>query len=99
MPLHLVFRKVTPDGLSVEVLEFEGHSLLLLGQQKGVGHARPVQILGVIGEELLAVGGNWHYEYEPLPKAVSLTRLRQWMGNHGYVVGEFDQFGNFREAA
>jgi hypothetical protein len=34
-----------------------------------------------------------------LPKPVSLTRLRQWMGNHGYAVGVFDQFGNFREAA
>jgi hypothetical protein len=99
MPLHLVFRKVTPDGLSVEVQPFEGHCLLLLGQQKGAGQGRPVQVLGIAGEERLAIGGNWQYEYEPLPKTISITRLRQWLRDHGYVMGVFDQFGNFREAA
>ncbi|MBC7237159.1 MAG: hypothetical protein H5T69_15060 [Chloroflexi bacterium] len=99
MSPHLVFRKVTPDGLAVEIQEFDGYPLLLLGQQKHSGPARPVQIMGIAKEEKASLAGNWYYEYDPLPKTLSLTRVTKWLQEHGYVVGVFDQFGNFRRAA
>ncbi len=87
------------DGLAVEIQEFEGYPVLLLGQEKRSGQAHPVQIMGIARQERNAVGYNWYYEYEPLPRTISLSRLHQWLQAHGYAVGIFDQFGNFRQAA
>jgi len=96
---QLVFRKVTPDGLLVEIRDFEGQPLLLLTQQKPSPGGRPIQVMGIATEEQLAMGGNWYYEYMPLPRSISTHKMKSWLEMHGYVLGVFDQFGNFRQAA
>jgi hypothetical protein len=96
---RLAFKKTTPDGLAVDVEEVEGLQLLLVTKTLPGSTARAVQILGVAGQEINTPTLTWYYEYEPLPKTVSVSRLAKSLESRGYTVGTFDQFGNFRMKA
>lgn len=96
---RLAFKKVTPDGLSVDIEEVDGLQLLLVTKTLAGSTARAVQILGVAGQEIDTPTLTWYYEYESLPKAVSKSRLAKTLESRGYTVGTFDQFGNFRPKA
>lgn len=99
MSPRLAFNKVTPDGLEIEIEEFEGLRLLLLAKNVPGGKVRPVQVMGVALREVNTPTLIWYYEYEPLPRTLSTSHLTHWLKDHGYTVGTFDQFGNFRQAA
>lgn len=96
MSSRIAFRKATRDGLLVDILEFEGLRLLLLAKDMPGGTARAVQVLGVALREINTPGFTWYLEYEPLPRTLSVGRMTDWLEKHGYAVGTFDQFGNFR---
>jgi len=96
---RLSFHKVTPDGLAVEVVPFEGHNILLLAKNIPGGSARPAQILGEAGQEVNTPTLVWYYEYGPLAPSVPVRRLIEWLETRGYLLGTFDQFGNFSRAA
>lgn len=98
MSQRLPFRKVTPEGLSVDVEEFEGLSILLLTKSVSGALAKPAQIVGIAGKEINSPTLTWYYEYEPLPRQI-VPRLTQYLEMCGYSVGVFDQFGNFRAKA
>ena len=98
MSMRLPFRKVTPEGLSVDIEEFEGLSILLLTKSVSGAMAKPAQVVGVAVKEINSPTLTWYYEYEPLPKGMS-PRLTQYLEMCGYSVGIFDQFGNFRAKA
>lgn len=96
MSPRLAFRKATRDGLLVDIKEFEGLRLLLLAKDMPGGTARAVQVLGVALREINTPSFTWYLEYEPLPRTLSVSRLTDWLERHGFAVGVFDQFGNFR---
>lgn len=98
---RLAFKKVTPDGLSVDNEEVDGMTLLIVTKTGNYGNTtvRYAQILGVAGQEIDTPTLTWYYEYESLPKAVSKSRLAKTLESRGYTVGTFDQFGNFRPKA
>jgi hypothetical protein len=98
MSPRLAFRKATPDGLSVDIEEFEGIELLLLTKETP-GQPRSAQVMGVASKEVNTPTVTWYYEYEPLPANISISRLAKWLESKGYVFGIFDQFGNFRKKA
>ncbi len=96
MSPRLAFRKTTPDGLSIDIEEFEGRRFLLLTKDAPGSEGRPAQILGVAGAEINTATITWYYEYEMLPRDVSRARLWSFLESLGYKVGVFDQFANFQ---
>lgn len=98
MPL-LAFRKTTPEGLSVDVERFdiEGVSIdvLILTKEAPNGKARCAQVIGIAGKEVNTPGVTWYYEYKPLPWTISKPKLVRFLESRSYIVGTFDQFGNF----
>ena len=98
MALRLPFRKVTPEGLSVDIEQFEGLSVLILTKNAPGASAKPAQIIGLALREINTPTITWYYEYDPLPREI-LPRLVQHLEMIGYSVGVFDQFGNFRAKA
>ena len=99
MPLRIAFQKLTHEGLSVDVEVCEGEHILFLGKDAPRAEARPIHILGVAGREMNTATLVWHYEYEPLPRNLATPRLVRHLESLGYIVGMFDQFGNFRKKA
>ena len=99
MATQVAFRKVTPDRLLVEVLEYEGYPLLFLAKDVPAAKGRPIQVLGLVLREINSPTYTWFYEYDPLPSTVSRVELHNWLLSHGYLPGVFDQYGNFRQAA
>ena len=99
MPSRIAFQKLTHEGLSVDVEDFEGQPILFLGKDAPRAQARPIQILGVAVREINTATLLWHYEYEPFPSATANPRLIRHLESLGYIVGTFDQFGNFRKKA
>lgn len=99
MSPRVAFTKQTPEGLSIDLEEFEGLRLLLLTKPKSGAGLRPAQLLGVAGAEINTPTITWYYEYEPLPRTAPETRIVRWLQSKGYSVGVFDQFGNFRAKA
>lgn len=99
MAARIAFRKVTPDGLTVETIEFEEYRLLLLTKDMPRSTGRAVQVMGVALREVSSPGKMSYYEYESLPKYLSPARLYDWLRNLGYTTGTFDQYGNFRKVA
>jgi len=97
MSPRLVFRKITADGLYIEIEEYNGLKLLLLTKDMAGMRARPVQVLGVARTEGSQNTLRWYYEYVPLPTDISPRQLDAWLHDRGYVMGVFDQFGNFVE--
>ena len=94
---QIAFRKVTPDGLSVIVEEFGGLRLLLLTKDLPGKPARPVQVLGVAGVDTSTSAVTWRVEYEPMESEDWTPNLTKWLSKRGYLVGMFDQYGNFRD--
>ena len=99
MSARLAFRKVTLEGLGIQVPEFEGLPILLLTKENPGSGERLVQIMGIVIGEVSSAGPNWYYEYEMLPRNVSSKQLTQWIENQGYRIGVFDQYGNFQSKA
>jgi hypothetical protein len=99
MSPRIAFKKTTPEGLAVDIEEFEGIRLLLLTKNLPGSAARAAQIVGLAGQEINTPTVTWYYEFEPLPTNVSLGRVTRFLENRGYKVGVFDQFGNFRAKA
>jgi hypothetical protein len=99
MSPQLAFRKTTPDGLSIDLEEYEDMKLLLLTKQSPSGDQRFAQVLGVAGGEVNTPTVVWYYEYQPLPKTTVFARVAKWLEMRGYTVGSFDQYGNFRSKA
>jgi hypothetical protein len=97
MPLRIGFHKLTREGLSVDIEEYEGVPILILGKDEP--RERPIQILGVAGREVNTGTLLWHYEYEPLPGNIPFSRLARYLESLGYTVGLFDQYCNFRRKA
>ena len=99
MSPRIAFKKTTPEGLAVDIEEFEGQRLLLLTKTMPGGVARAAQIVGIAGQEINTPTVTWYYEYEPLPATLSFSRVTKYLEGRGYKVGVFDQFGNFRAKA
>ena len=99
MSPRLPFQKVTPEGLCVDVEEYEGQQILFLSKDVPTTAPRPCQVLGIAVAEVNSSSVSWYYEYDLLPRTVSRARLERWLQSRGYRVGIFDQFGNFRERA
>ena len=99
MSPRIAFKKTTPEGLAVDIEEFEGQRLLLLTKTMPGGVARAAQIIGIAGQEINTPTVTWYYEYEPLPATLSISRVTKYLEGRGYKVGVFDQFGNFRAKA
>ena len=99
MPMRVAFQKLTHEGLSVDVEDFEGQPILFLGKDAPTAQGRPIQILGVATREINTATLLWHYEYEPLPGTRANPKLVKHLESLGYSVGVFDQFGNFRKMA
>ncbi|MBM4432344.1 MAG: hypothetical protein FJ026_18650 [Chloroflexi bacterium] len=99
MSPRIAFKKTTPEGLAVDVEEFEGQRLLLLTKNMPGGVARAAQIIGIAGQEINTPTVTWYYEYEPLPTTLAVGRVTKYLESRGYKVGVFDQFGNFRAKA
>jgi len=99
MSPRIAFKKTTPEGLAVDIEEFEGQRLLLLTKTMPGGVARAAQIVGIAGQEINTPTVTWYYEYEPLPATLSISRVTKYLEGRGYKVGVFDQFGNFRAKA
>lgn len=99
MALRLAFRKVTPEGLDLLVLELDGLPILLLTKVRPTSGERLVQVMGVVSGEVRTSGPNWYYEYAALPREISSRHLTTWLENQGYCVGVFDQYGNFQAPA
>ena len=96
MALRIPFRKLTHEGLSVDIEVFRGFSILFLGKDVRSEQSRPIQILGIAGREVNTSSLVWYYEYEPLPASISRPLLVQQLEQRGFRVGVFDQFGNFQ---
>jgi len=99
MAPRIAFRKVTPDGLSVDIEQYENLRLLLLTKELPGKRTQAVQVIGVAVQELNSPTITWYYEYEPLPQDIPLAKVNRWLQTQGYLVGVFDQFGNFQEKA
>jgi hypothetical protein len=93
---RIAFIKTTPEGLAVDVEDYEGVPLLLLTKTMPGSRARAAQIVGVACTEVNTPTMTWYYEYEPLPNNMPRSRLARWLENRAYVLGVFDQYGNFR---
>jgi hypothetical protein len=96
---RVAFTKKTPEGLMVDIEEFEGYRLLLLTKGRSGSGARNAQLLGVAGNEINSPTITWYYDYEPLPDMTTEERAVRWLEGRGYALGFFDQFGNFRAKA
>lgn len=99
MSPRIAFRKTTPEGLSVDIEEFEGNQLLLLTKEIPGTMKRAAQVMGLAIREINTPTVTWYYEYEMLPSTVSMSRLAKVLESRGYTLGFFDQFGNFRAKA
>jgi hypothetical protein len=99
MGVQVPFRKVTLDRLLLEVLDYQGHALLVLAKDTPSATGRPIQVLGIVLREINSPTYTWFYEYDPLPEALSRIELNRWLLAHSYLPGMFDQYGNFRQAA
>jgi hypothetical protein len=99
MSPRIAFKKTTPEGLAVDIEEFESYRLLLLTKNMPGGVARAAQVIGLAGQEINTPTVTWYYEYEPLPANMPLSRITKFLESRGYKVGVFDQFGNFRAKA
>lgn len=95
MSPRVPFRKQTPDGLSIDIEEYDGLPVLLLTKELPGAVDRAAQVMGIADKEVNTPTVAWYYEYRPLPKPSLMRPLAKWLENHGYRVGTFDQFGNF----
>lgn len=95
MSPRIAFKKTTPEGLAVDIEEYEGHRLLLLTKVLPGSMVRAAQVVGIALQEVNTPTLTWYYEYEPLPASLPMTRIIKFLEGRGYKVGVFDQFGNF----
>jgi len=99
MSPRIAFKKTTPEGLAVDIEEYEGQRLLLLTKTLPGSMVRAAQIVGLAGREINTPTVTWYYEYEPLPPSLPIARVTRFLESRGYTVGVFDQFGNFHSKA
>lgn len=99
MALRVPFRQLTPEGLSIQVVEYEGYRILLLVKDVLGQPGKATQVMGIATETVPGSRTDWFYEFEPLPPSLSKKAMAAWLQERGYVLGLFDQYGNFERAA